>query len=59
MAEQKGNITSNNHVSYVGGVTTIKTTNVNTSQPAEYEAFRSNKATELANYLHNPHLDVK
>jgi hypothetical protein len=59
MAEQKGNIVTNNYISYVGGVAQIKTTNVHTSQPSEYEAFRSNKANELANFLHNPHVDFK
>ncbi len=59
MAEQKGNITANNNVIYVGGVAQIKTSNVNSSQPSEYEAFRSSKAYELANFFHNPHVELK
>ncbi len=58
-AEQKGNFTTNNNVSYVGGVTQFKTSNVSTSQPAEYEAFRAKKASELSNFLHNPYVDFK
>jgi len=57
-AEQRGNFTTNN-VTYVGGVAQLKTTTVSTSQPAEYEAFRAKKASELSNFLHNPYVDYK
>lgn len=59
MAEQKGNITTNTNVAYVGGIAQIKSSNVSTSQPSDYEAFRSNKANELAYFLHNPHVEYK